>query len=1138
MASPATAALSNGASGNNIPSTQSATTQTIISGKQQNKLNASSKSVDGGRKGTASPVDGGQRRLPTQKAWTQGTNPITGQRPSTHSHQNGNVSQTKSTGTAKTMAVTSRETNTPDKHANDRLLFLLGNFIGLSATITTKNREKFEGIFSGASLEGAESTYVLSMAKKSTSAGDGPVNGATPESNHAYIGEAPNHRMVFETKDVVDLAVNNVSLNESQSKTLNGVTTGFKTDSDISGNLALRERNLQRWEPSSTTDVDLSLESAGSSSWNQFETNERLTGMKSDYDETIYTTSIDRSNPLYKQRAAAAERIAREIESGSTMNAHIAEERGLEIADDTGMDEEQKYSGVHRGVAQNQNVSSTQPSKYTPPARRPPTGQPTVPGPPVDPAIISSQIARAAPSSAAATNGKSTPRLPLRSSPTPQSKEPTTLSESNAIKQGGTQRAATSTVTSSNISPSMRPAGELESMQLRLAPSPGQSTSASPNRVPGRTDDATANVESELLQSFKEFSSTEKMKFIERKRNQAKHDKDIKLNDLMKFSKNFQLKTPVPKDLVPILAKDKTKQEEIMEKAQRNATELSNQAAGSVIRAHNALVEPRGQRNLAAAGYLHGNAVPLAPADRQNVPRGRPGPFNTQHLRGDRQQQAPNLPIISPRAGVPLSGRLADIHQRHKAGGPLPSVTSPVPIQEARQPPTGPAVTTTDLTGSQKPSPAPTPTSAVSTRFNAKAMEFRPNPAAISFTPTGDPSATSSPRSSTNAPQLSRAASPSSFFGTRKPLPSSDRPSLDAALHPIKRMKKEALTEGKDYKFNGNIEPAYRTPPTWPVADENKDKKYTDMFEPAPAPATSSAYPRSSQSTAQLPHQHQLPFHLQSGAQGVPQVHTPQQNPPQLHGHQQHHPAAQHPFDDHRMLFSSSTSSVQPSPRLNQVNMAYPSPMIQHTQLSYGQPMPQYALGPGGPQITHVRQFQGGPQFVHPQGGHAAPMMVHQSSGGPYMGVPQGVGVQFNSHVPMYSPAQGHAYPHPNGPPPLPPSSSGYPSPGRGAPMMMHRSSQQGQPPQQLMWMSPAQHMQPLYAQQQPGQMMRGGYPPPPQQQPHYAPSPHQQHHQPQQHRGHPNGNYAQAPIPVPNGPNHQAPPPVTSANHENDDAK
>ncbi len=93
---------------------------------------------------------------------------------------------------------------------------------GLPATITTKNREKFEGVFSGASLEGAESIYMLSMAKKIMSAGDGPVNGVVPESAPAYMGEAPSHRMIFETKDVVDLAVDNVLLNEAQSKAPNG----------------------------------------------------------------------------------------------------------------------------------------------------------------------------------------------------------------------------------------------------------------------------------------------------------------------------------------------------------------------------------------------------------------------------------------------------------------------------------------------------------------------------------------------------------------------------------------------------------------------------------------------------------------------------------------------------------------------------------------------------------------------------------------------------------------------------------------------------------------------------------------------------------------------------------------------------
>ena len=131
--------------------------------------------------------------------------------------------------------------------------------------------------------------------------------------------------------------------------TILGVSSGFRTDADISGNLAKRERNLQRWEPSTDTNVGLSLEGSSShqtsgstGTWDQFEANERLYGVKTDYDEGIYTTTIDRSNPLYEQRLANAEKIAREIEGDSATNAHMAEERGQALWDDSGMNEEDK----------------------------------------------------------------------------------------------------------------------------------------------------------------------------------------------------------------------------------------------------------------------------------------------------------------------------------------------------------------------------------------------------------------------------------------------------------------------------------------------------------------------------------------------------------------------------------------------------------------------------------------------------------------------------------------------------------------------------------------------------------------------------------------------------------------------------
>src|ERR1700750_3294651 len=78
--------------------------------------------------------------------------------------------------------------------------------------------------------------------------------------------------------------------------------------------------------------------------WDQFEVNERLYGVTTNYDESFYTTTIDKSHPQYKEREAEALRLAREIESSTALNSHIIEERGLKTEDDPGEDEESKYA--------------------------------------------------------------------------------------------------------------------------------------------------------------------------------------------------------------------------------------------------------------------------------------------------------------------------------------------------------------------------------------------------------------------------------------------------------------------------------------------------------------------------------------------------------------------------------------------------------------------------------------------------------------------------------------------------------------------------------------------------------------------------------------------------------------------------
>ena len=121
-----------------------------------------------------------------------------------------------------------------------------------------------------------------------------------------------------------------------------GNRSSFRTDAAIS-NSRFQERTLQRWVPDSTDGLDDSLEKTNASGqWDQFAANERLFGLRTDYDENIYTTTIDKSHPQYKERMAAAERKAREIERSAPVTAHVAEERVMDFQGGDDRDEEDK----------------------------------------------------------------------------------------------------------------------------------------------------------------------------------------------------------------------------------------------------------------------------------------------------------------------------------------------------------------------------------------------------------------------------------------------------------------------------------------------------------------------------------------------------------------------------------------------------------------------------------------------------------------------------------------------------------------------------------------------------------------------------------------------------------------------------
>lgn len=80
--------------------------------------------------------------------------------------------------------------------------------------------------------------------------------------------------------------------------------------------------------------------SSGSGSWDQFAANEARFGLKSNYNEDLYTTKLDRGTKDFKAKEKEAERLAAEIMGQSTNNPHMAEERGQ--VDDSGQNEEDK----------------------------------------------------------------------------------------------------------------------------------------------------------------------------------------------------------------------------------------------------------------------------------------------------------------------------------------------------------------------------------------------------------------------------------------------------------------------------------------------------------------------------------------------------------------------------------------------------------------------------------------------------------------------------------------------------------------------------------------------------------------------------------------------------------------------------
>lgn len=296
------------------------------------------------------------------------------------------------------------ETEDISKSFADRLDYLLVNGIGSTAIVTIPSGVKYEGILSACNPNSSAGIDVVLNNPKVVDKGLGSADIKS-------LSSKLEKSLVIKGDDVAELEIKEVDLHldekweQTVSKDINLTKEvkkeaqkvpepkkEFKTDLAISGaGKELKQKELKKWVPEGhdgTTFNGTSLED-DDGEWDQFAVNEKKFGIKPSFDEHFYTTRINKNVPDYESKLKEADRIAKDIESqGASGNVHVDEDRNI-AHDDSGLDEEDKYSGVDRRgdellaqLKMNSKPTTTKEVKYVPPSLR---SQPHN----MDPAILS-----------------------------------------------------------------------------------------------------------------------------------------------------------------------------------------------------------------------------------------------------------------------------------------------------------------------------------------------------------------------------------------------------------------------------------------------------------------------------------------------------------------------------------------------------------------------------------------------------------------------------------------------------------------------------------------------------------------------------------------------------------------------------
>ncbi|XP_055828752.1 polyadenylate-binding protein-interacting protein 4-like isoform X2 [Solanum dulcamara] len=258
-------------------------------------------------------------------------------------------SRTQSTKTTSSKSATVGKRGSYESPSHDRLVYVSTCLLGHQVEVQIMDGSMFSGIFHATNGD-KDFGIILKMAHLIIDGSQETKN--TPES----LIKPPTKTLIIPGKELVQVIAKGVpaTLDVFRAELLREKQQELLTDSCISQSRHGEvERQLERWVPDDDAlecpELDNIFDGHWNRGWDQFQANETLFGVKSTFNEELYTTKLDKG-PQMRELEREALRIAREIEGEETRDLHLAEERGIQLHGNLEVDEETRFSAVVRGV--------------------------------------------------------------------------------------------------------------------------------------------------------------------------------------------------------------------------------------------------------------------------------------------------------------------------------------------------------------------------------------------------------------------------------------------------------------------------------------------------------------------------------------------------------------------------------------------------------------------------------------------------------------------------------------------------------------------------------------------------------------------------------------------------------------------